>query len=286
VSNIHFESINIDHFADGKLGIKVWVDPIVIEGAEGTITVNGGNVYDSYGNKIGTYDATSGKVVLDTVTIPVVFHVEGISSSGSSFEIDYTDDINDLIDQINDGVSDVSKSIADLLNQVNEFNKMQDYIDAGIEQMKDNMINGLNRYVTKAYTKLNTLIVGRAYRLFDVCLVGAQNGKVALISQSKRLPTKVSGTVTLFPTSYTLELFAPAYKKFIAVTAVYNADRTKADNMKSLIQSANGGTNMMKVIDGNETVKFSGQSGKIYQVSYAAVDYKGQMTRKKFYIQF
>ena len=324
VDDIHFKKINIDHLDDGQLSIKV---DVTVE-VKGTITkditvpiaisttaaVAGGYVYqtnpdgslatDAAGNPIiiGSYEPISAGVdvngnatttlsinVGDYVNVSPHFYVND-EGGGNTFEIDYTDDINDLIDDIsatfNDEMDDIEEQLADILEQIRKFNQFSTNIDNALVDYENEIRRNVDKYITKVYDKLNSVIAGRAYRLFDVCMVAHQDGKLALVSMTKRNPTVVNGTANLFATSYTLELFAPAYKKFIAVTRVYNSDLTLPANATSLIQAANQGTNMMQVIDGDKQVKFTGEKGKIYQVSYAAVDYKGQMTRKKFYVKF
>ena len=78
-------------------------------------------------------------------------------------------------------------------------------------------------------------------------------------------------------------MLAPAYKKFVAVTDVWNADGTEA--AASVGQAANG-ENMKKVIDSEKSCTLNGQAGYIYEISYSAVDYHGKVTTKKFYVQF
>ena len=90
-------------------------------------------------------------------------------------------------------------------------------------------------------------------------------------------------SLTLIPTSYTLELVAPAYKKYIVVSDVFNADGSEA--AASLGKGANG-ENMAKVIDSEKTCTINGQSGYIYEISYNAVDYHGKIVNKRFYVQF
>ena len=319
VDNIHFDRVSIDPMEDGRLSIKVEVVLPEIT-VSGTITkditvpvhitdqiyIAGGNVYDNDGRIIGSYDpisynfdvedevTTSIQITLSDYIQPIdiqpQFYVNG-EGGGNTFYIDYTDDINEVIANIesmfNDEMGSIEEQLADLLESVRELNQLGENIEGAVSGMEDQVSGLVNSFITSVYNKLNSVIASRAYRLFDVCLVGHQTGTgISLISQSKRVPTKVTGSITLVPTSYTLELFAPAYKKFVAVTHVYNADGTDAPGMQSLIKAANKGRNMMKVIYGEKTLKLSGQAGYTYEVSYAAVDYKGQMTRKKFYVQF
>ena len=84
-------------------------------------------------------------------------------------------------------------------------------------------------------------------------------------------------------------MLAPAYKKFVAVTDVFDAT-TKAAlplaDAKAKAATANGGNNMMKVIDSDKSCTLAGEVGYIYEVTYSAVDYHGKVVNKRFYVQF
>jgi hypothetical protein len=98
------------------------------------------------------------------------------------------------------------------------------------------------------------------------------------------MPTKApSTTLKLVPTTYNLELLGPAYAKFVAVTDVFNYDRTEADI--NLAAAANG-ENMGKVIDAEKTCTMNGQTGYIYEITYTAIDYFGKVAIKKYYVRF
>ena len=102
------------------------------------------------------------------------------------------------------------------------------------------------------------------------------------------MPTQASGSLKLVPTTYSLELLAPAYKKLVIVSDVFNADGSEVDEStaKSLASAANG-ENMGKVIDTNKTCTLNaGQSGKIYEITYTAIDYFGKVAIRKYYVKF
>ena len=132
--------------------------------------------------------------------------------------------------------------------------------------------------------------MNNAHRSLYITMFGLQDNKVALLSGDLVLPTKAAnGELTLGPTTYSLQYFAPIYKKFVAVTNVYDA-KTKAEldvaEAKSLAAAANGGENMFKVVDGLQNCTLKGEAGKIYELTYTAVDYLGVVMIKKFYVEF
>ncbi len=228
-------------------------------------------VKDAYGNEIGSgqYHFT------------YQYEIDAMS-----FERDLRSEIDGLLTYMNDAYGEdgqVSNAVMNLLDQIEDLNGMADRLgNQSYEKANTLLVKVYNNYINKA--------TANAYRAFDVCLLGQNSeGDMALVSMAKEFPTKVSGTVSLIPTSYTLELFAPAFKKFIAITNVYTFDGTNYNvdpSATTLAASANQGKNMMKVIDGDDRVSFDGVVGKIYEISYCALDYKGYKTRKKFYVQF
>ena len=80
-------------------------------------------------------------------------------------------------------------------------------------------------------------------------------------------PYEASGEITLDATTYTAELFAPAYAKFVGCKDI------TADGFNEIITS-----NM-------EELKFTPEKGKLYEIVYEAVDYSGTIVSHTYYIQ-
>ena len=175
----------------------------------------------------------------------------------------------------------------DLAKFINEFNNLdQEWRDA-IEETKQNMITELQNFVAAKYQTLNSYI--HLYTMFNINMVAHQTGKgFKFIGQTVNRATKIGADAYLYPTSNTAEYFAPAYRKYVAISNVFDAS-TKAPLSQSDAAAkalAASGENCNKVISGDATVKVNGEAGYIYEVSYAAVDYHGIMTRRTFYIEF
>jgi cell division septum initiation protein DivIVA len=195
--------------------------------------------------------------------------------------------LQDIIDDLNKNYganSDLAKTISDLLNDVASLGDIDTKINDAITDAKNDLKTQLQGYVTKAYNKLNGIFSKYPNKALQPVLIGKSNGKIGILSKSKKNPTKVNSTsLTLVPTSYTLELFAPAYKKFVAVTDVWDAAGNPA--AASIGKAANG-DNMLKVIDSEKTCTMNGQAGYTYEIAYSAVDYHGKVVIKRFYVKF
>jgi hypothetical protein len=84
------------------------------------------------------------------------------------------------------------------------------------------------------------------------------------------------GTLNLMPTSWTGELVAPAFKKFVGVVEVDG----KADPEE--LAKVNTG-NLGKLVDGNvKSIPMTIEAGKTYKIQYTAIDYSGR-ARNLFY---
>ena len=124
--------------------------------------------------------------------------------------------------------------------------------------------------------------------MLNLALVGGKDSQIGLLSQSKANATNASGSLKLVPTTYSLELLAPAYKKLVVVSDVFNADGTEVAEAtaKSMASAANG-ENMGKVITSDKTCTLNaGQSGYIYEITYTAIDYFGKVAIKHYYVRF
>ena len=120
------------------------------------------------------------------------------------------------------------------------------------------------------------------------------------MSMSAAIPTEfkfgTGNAIELIPTSYTAEILAPAFQKFVAVTNViapdFSASAQGGDaTCLALAQYVNKEGNYMNtVIPGKQTgIVFapdpSHKEGYIYEITYAAVDYNGYNVAKKFYVR-
>lgn len=212
--------------------------------------------------------------------------VKGVELSVNT-DADLTDTLQQIINQINTQFganSDLAKNITSLLNDVASLGSIDGKINKAINDAKTDIKNVISSYITAAYKKLNHWIsVFPNKALQPTLLAVTGNNKAGILSQSFAMPTKASGTsLTLVPTTFTLETLAPAYKKFVAVTNVWK-DGAEAPAAKG--KAANG-TNMLKVIDSEKTCTLNGEAGYLYEVSYSAVDYHGKIVTKRFYVQF
>lgn len=193
------------------------------------------------------------------------------------------DIVNNLNSQFGEN-SDLAKNITSLLNDVSSLGNIDSKINDAIFDAKGDIKSTINSYITKLNNRLTNWF-NRAPGILHLTMIGGSNGNIGMLSQAKKMPTKATGELTLLPTSYNLELLAPAYKKVVVVTDVFNADGTNADIQKAKDANSNG-ENLAKVIDSEKTCKLTGESGYIYEITYTAVDYFGKVAIRKYYVRF
>ena len=178
-------------------------------------------------------------------------------------------------------------TIADLLASANKQ-------IAGKLQPIKNVLSNVNAKWENVIAKVNPLLqkvsskIGSANKLLQPTILYVdQNGNPnALSTIGGRLATRFVGTgdstaTTLYATSWTAELLAPAYKKSISVEAVKDenkedgAEVTLTDSTTSAAKPFNGSIN--KVI-------FNAKKSGEYIIHYKAIDYSGVEVEKTFYV--
>ena len=173
--------------------------------------------------------------------------VPGAGVGASDLEVD----INEIIEPIKGAYENVNDMMDDLKNLLAKING-----------------NNIGNWMEKFTNKFNKLFANNADQLLQpVLLAVTENGTVNRVSGIKSAPYVVAGEVTLKPTTYTAELFAPAYAKFVGCKDI------QEDNFNQIIYS------------GDQELKFTPEAGKLYEIVYEAVDFFGNTTEHAYYIQ-
>ena len=191
----------------------------------------------------------------------------------------FVDDLNEQIDQINDliaqlkQVNDIGQSIEDIEDQI------YDYLYKG-EDIALKFINNANKL------------------LQPVMLVKTADSFI-IPSSSASAPTRVKASsipadgISIYPTSYTAEIVAPAYKKLVGVTNVFDKNGNSAQGgnaacLKALENANNKSNGLAEVQYGTwnrAKLALDATPGYVYEVVYTAVDYSGRVVAKKYYIE-
>ena len=179
------------------------------------------------------------------------------------------DQFNEIIRDLNDQVGGMLGNVTDMVDKVNNA-----------VSTVDSYINKVNSFIKKLNNKLrnpNALLqITMFYETADGSYAQLNAVKSKALASRMKLGGKSEGAILLIPSSYTAEMFAPALKKYIAVTSAPSA---------AAQEYANKGLNMNQVIDGRcHNVVFQANQKGLYEIAYSAVDFHGFITTRKFYI--
>ena len=168
-------------------------------------------------------------------------------------------------DSISKVLESVNNSIAKQLDPIKN-----NIINAG--EKWDNMASKVNTVLKKVYSK-----IGSANRLLEPTILYLDNNKNpnTLSTLGGRLGTRFVGlgSTTLYATSWTAELLAPAYLKSVYVVED-GAEITLAD----------GKTSAKTPFDGTRLIFTAKKTGK-YTIVYKAIDYSGVEVEKTFNVE-
>lgn len=204
----------------------------------------------------GIYD-DGDKLTIIVNGAPIVFDYSERTGGPTTYTYSMKGDIRSIITELNTNLSNAAQNVNSTLNSVKDA------------------IAKAGKYYNKVAPKLNKVIskvnyiLDNANQLLQPIMLGVADGEAFRLSEVEAAPTVVKANgenaIVLAPTSYTLELLAPAYKKSIKV---------------------NGTELNTAELDGNtKTVVASLKSGKKNEIVYEAVDFYGEKVSKKYYIE-
>ncbi len=178
--------------------------------------------------------------------------------------------------KITSKVDAVSNVLADLQNNINSQLQPIKNVLSKTASKWENVIAKVNPLLSKVASK-----IGSANKLLQPTILYVdQNGNPNTLSTiGGRLSTRFLGTgaTTLYPTSWTAELLAPAYKKSISVKAV------KDENKGGATVTLDGTTSAAEPFDGSiNKVIFNATKTGEYTIVYKAIDYSGVEVEKTF----
>lgn len=206
-----------------------------------------------------------GSEIKNVSEVKVIASPETGESTQYVYKITTTDStIADVVDELNIQIAGKLEPIKNNINKVS--NKWE------------NVIAKVNPLLSKVASK-----IGSANKLLQPTILYVdQNGNPNTLSTiGGRLSTRFLGTgaTTLYPTSWTAELFAPAYKKSISVKAV------KEENKGGATVTLADGTSAAEPFNGSiNKVIFNATKTGEYIIVYKAIDYSGVEAEKTFHV--
>jgi hypothetical protein len=171
---------------------------------------------------------------------------------------------------VNPGGVALWADVTSLIRPLNaDLNTVKDML-ANAQKLENKALNATTytQYVYKFINKMRTLVDNNADQaLQPTLLVQDKDGNVSRVSGVKASPYVADGEVTLYPTTYTAELLAPCYAKYVGCKDI------DEDNFNQILFS------------GDQKLKFTPEAGKVYEIVYEAVDFFGNTFNHTYYIQ-
>ena len=214
------------------------------------------NLYIDETNKTVYLPAVDG-TYYQLVAIPFTSYKD-VTEPGSvltTYEFTIAQDANKIINDLNAQLSSVEGQVNTTLGSVKDA------------------LNKAGKYYNKVAPKLNKVIskvnyiLDNANQLLQPIMLGVADGDAFRLSEVEAAPTVVKANgenaIVLAPTSYTLELLAPAYKKSIKVNGTQLNDANLDGATKTVVANLKSGLNT---------------------IEYTTMDFYGNVVNKNYYI--
>lgn len=240
------------------------------------VTVKIENVTDSYGNPI---DIPATEVNITSAVEDAVNE-----ALGGSVSEDVSNYLEDVVKQLNDQVGQIN----DIIDQLRDINEIGNKLDEIEDKIYDYLSRGEN---------LLLKFVNNANNLLQPMMLAKTADSYVVLSRSASAPTKFRAAsmttdgIILRPTTYSAEVLAPAFKKFVGVANVYrngeSAQGGDADCLDALKAVNNSSSDLCKVQEGewNKAQLKGAKAGYVYEIVYTAADFSGKIVVKRFYIE-
>lgn len=245
-------------------------DPVELE--DGSVVVN-----------VDILDEETGKHYTQTIDITDKVE-EAVNEALGSAAGDVSAYIKDVVDQLNEQVAQIN----DIIDQLRDINEIGNKLDEIEDKIYDYLSKGEN---------LLLKFVNNANNLLQPMMLAKTADSYVVLSRSASAPTKFSASsmtsdgIILRPTSYSAEVLAPAFKKFVGVANVYkdgkSAQGGNSDCQSALkaVNSSSEGFCTVQEGDWNKVQLKGAQKGYVYEIVYTAADYSGKIVVKRFYIE-
>lgn len=236
-------------------------------------------------------------------SIPVVVNIPGqtvqdiygndinVKGYNDTIRVSVQDVVNELYGDLAGSFADVNEMLKGVKDMVDEINEVL----AKAKDLKASALNGVDKFQSKMTSFLNIFndkfcaVINSTNKVLRPILFVTTEDGFHKLSQAKNNPTVITGkTLSLIPTSYSLEYIAPAYKKLVGVTNVFkgsaSAQAGDADCVAAL-NKVNEQAAVAEVLAGDTyEVEATFEAGYVYEVVYTAVDFYGKVDAKKFYV--
>ena len=211
---------------------------------------------------------------IDLVGHKATVHVKAYplnNSSTTPIEKDVTFKTTKRMEKAIKEAMEIAGDVQTVNDLIKKYLNLENDINGQVASAKTTVKGKIQDYLDEYHARVNK-IFGASFNLNSLVR------PTLLVNDSKGVHHAFGtfeGTIKLMPTSYSAEIFAPAYKKFIVITEVDGNPATAADNVGQLGQILDGGV---------QQIEFKPASGKTYTIAYSALDYFGNIVTNYYLI--
>lgn len=233
----------------------------------------------------GVEDAFGNPIEIPAQEIDITEKVESaVNDALGSAAGDVSEYLESVVNQLNDQVGQIN----DIIDQLRDINEIGNKLDEIEDKIYDYLSRGEN---------LLLKFVNNANNLLQPMMLAKTADSYVVLSRSASAPTKFRAAsmttdgIILRPTTYSAEVLAPAFKKFVGVANVYkngkSAQGGDADCLAALKAVNNSSSDLCKVQEGewNKAQLKGAKAGYVYEIVYTAADFSGKIVVKRFYIE-
>lgn len=202
--------------------------------------------------------------------------------------------MNQLADQIQEQVDDVLKDLEGNIND--RIDEIVADIKDEISGKTDAIFNRVNKFIdlyNRVAEKINGWLENPNHLLQPVMLFNS-NGNLHRFSNNQNDPSVFNqaggDALTLYLTSYSGEILAPAYKKFVFVSNAWDAQgKEDAAAAVAVNKAGNAQGHLMQILPGKQhrcaMPTSAMKTGYTYEIVYMGLDYHGYTSTQHFYIK-
>lgn len=194
--------------------------------------------------------------------------------------------LNPFVDEI---VGQIQNQIDNIEGQINS--QIGTILDK-IENQLAGKLNGVEKLVDKynaLANKINNFLKNPNNYLQVMMAYETKNDGLHQLSNSYNDPSYFNqaggNSIELFATSYTAELVAPSYLKFVAVTRAWNVNtKTEAPSVAKDVNTASEHLNVVRPGRQQRFGLTGLKSGYKYEIVYTSLDYRGYTSTNLYYL--
>lgn len=196
---------------------------------------------------------------------------------------------NEVVTKMNALIADINEQLSGINGDINQqIGTILDKIENQLAGKLDGVQGLVDKYNALA-NKINNFLKNPNSYLQVMMAYETKNDGLHQLSNSYNDPSYFNqaggNSIELFATSYTAELVAPSYLKFVAVTRAWNVNtKTEAPAVAKDVNTASEHLNVVRPGRQQRFGLTGLKSGYKYEIVYTSLDYRGYTSTNLYYL--